>query len=67
MQRFWRPFILDGEIIRPDYTKSRVTMPLTMGVLELFRLLNLAMLAVVAIAIWNRSVILDLISSWFKS
>ena len=63
MQRFWRPFILDGEIVRPDYTKTRVTMPLTMGLLELFRIKNCLIVASLILMFCFRNQLVDLIAS----
>jgi hypothetical protein len=55
MREFWRPFILTGEIVRPNYTKARLTLPFAMGVLEFMRVRNIvvviALLSIISVVI----------------
>ena len=65
MQTFWRPFILHGEIVSPEFTKSREASPVTMGLLEIFRLRNLAWIFVLlGVVYWAFG---DGITGWANS
>ena len=52
MRRFWVPFVMQGEIIRPDYTAERYSAPWAMGLLVLFRVRNLLVFCLIGLTVY---------------